>query len=313
MEWFRNPQSKLETTLRLPILIKYSLILLVTRILPRLFIFGIIIYFMSGNLWLSATTAFLVTFLIEMFTLRAWLLNVILPRHLKNLETVRRMLNDLDKDSSADLIKKIEDSVKFSSWAIINIGYVALPSYGWEIIFKFAHKLLVGRAIPYQELLIGFYNKSIEADQALWKVAQERNVSRKSFLRSKFLNEYGSRVDDIDLSKPTLREQPQVVDQLIQLYKNTISPKARLQEAAAKRQKAEAELWSKLFIPKYLFLPFLRTVQKNVQLREDRRFWEFLMDFYIRQMLFKLAVLRGVKRQMIFTKSWRNLKHAATN
>ena len=266
-----------------------------------------------GLIWhnavLAVTGGFLLTALTEMFLIRQWLLRAVIPRHLENLDKIKKLCENFEQFSPQEKINMVEQVADASSWGIVRIGYAALPSWGWEIIFRAIYPLLVkSDEVPYVDLLIGFGNKSVEADQLFWQAANSREPATKQQLLSSYLEKYGSRVDDIDLAKPTLREQPEVITSLLKLYKGTGSPEERLGAAVKYRERSITLANANLKIPKTLFNKLLKIVQNNVQLREDRRFYEFTMDYYLRQMLIKLAKQLNIPD--IFNITWREVRHA---
>ena len=244
----------------------------------------------------------------EMFLIKGWLLKKVFPRHLKNLEEIKKYSPQTVKQ----LVEDIEKSVDLSGWGLVHIVYAAPQSWGWEIIFKFVYPLMIkGSYLPYYDLLVGFTNQTIQADQLLWEAANQKDSKTKRVLVENYLEKYGSRVDDADISKPTLREQPEVVEQMMIMYENTKSPLERLKEAEKRRYLATKEALNRLTIPKSLFLHFLKWVQSNTHLREERRFYEFVMDYYVRRMILRLAELLKMDKQAIFSKTWGEIKHAA--
>ena len=52
----------------------------------------------------------------------------------------------------------------------------------------------------------------------------------------------------------------------------------------------------------------LKKVQENVALREDRRYYQFISDYYIRVMLIELGEKLSLKDNEIFTMKWDNIK-----
>lgn len=301
-EWLRKDFSKLESTLRLPQLVKFGLLILVKLLLTWLIL----------SLLIGLLLGLLLTVLAEMFFLKRRYEKKLLPKHLANLEEIKKIYHQGKNLSKSELINAITKSIKLSSWGTINIAYVGLASWGWEYIFKWFYPLIVQQPkYKYHDLLIGFNNKSVESDQALWQVAQEKDKVRRVKKLESYLDKYGSRVEDLDLALPTFREQKTAIDSLLKLYSQTKSPKTRLEQAKKKRKMAQQEIIKNLRIPKSGFNRFLKMVQQNVRLREDRRFYEFLPDYYLRQMIILLGKKIGVDNKAVFNKSWRELKNAA--
>lgn len=311
-EWYRKPLSRLELTLRVPRLIKYLIIIFFFYLLLPWFLFTKAILLITQNIFLSLIIGLFSVILSGMIFLRSWYLKRILPRHLKNLRKIKELQRASETFNRAKLIKAIDDSVEKSAWGITHLVCLALPSFGWEVVFKFLYPLVVrNKNVPYQDLLIGFKNKVVEADQYLWELAHENDQERKKIMLEKFLEEYGSRGEDFDLSYPTLREQPDAIEGLAELYLNVPSPNSTLKKIAQKREKSVRKVLGKLAIPRPVFLKLLKIVQNNVCLREDRRFYELLPDFYIRQMILRLGEKMKVKEKEIFKMSWKEIGNAA--
>lgn len=311
-EWYRGSLSKIELTLRLPYLVLFAFGILIIKVIPRLLVFSILIWLLTRNIPISIFSGFILTLILEMFTLRGSYEKSILPKHLKNLEIVEGFYKTQNQSTNKVLAGNIERATKLSAWGCVNIAYIALPSWGWEIVFRIAFPLLVKNPkFIYHDLLIGFPNKSTEADELLWKVAQEGVSAKHSLLLDKYMHDFGGRISDADLGKPTLREQVGAIKSLILLYKNTDSPEARRKLTAEKREKTTKEVLNQLRVPKSLFLWLLSLVQRNVALREDRKYYEFVPDYYIRQMLIELGSRIGINKNDIFNKSWVEIKRNA--
>ena len=302
-EWLRKPFSALEATLRLPYLIRYCLEIF----LKRLFLFWFLVTLLTKSVWLGLV----LTLIIELFSLRRWYQQSILPRHKLNLKTIKNLYHDREKLTKKELITTIERSVKLSAWGLIHIGYVGLAAYGWEYIFRWIYPMLVKtKEFDYHQLLRGFVNKTIESDQKLWEVAQIKDSLKQKQALVEYLDGYGSRVEDIDLSLPTFREQTGAIKHLLSLNRYLPAPKTIINKAKKNRGIATVKTLQNLRIPKAVFNWLLTTTQKNVNLREDRRFWEFLADYQIRQMILLLAKRHNFGPRHIFSMSWWELKHA---
>ncbi len=310
-EWYREPISTLEKTLRVPYFIKHSTLLFLSRLLPIWATWSIGLTLLSKNFLVSILLGFVFTFIVEMIIVRKWLLTKIIPRHMQNLKEVKDKYSQMGNLSAERLSLEVEKCIDLSAWGIVNIAYAAPQSWGWEIIFKLIFPFLVKTAsIKPTDLLIGFKNKTVESDQFLWKVANENNSKRQQSMLQKYMELYGSRTDDVDLAKPTLREKTATIQSLINLYKSIVSPQERQKNIKKLREKATNLSLVNLRIPKRYFLSFLSLVQKNVQLREDRRFYEFVMDYYIRQMILRLNKILNLDNGIIFSTPWDEIKKA---
>jgi len=310
-EWFRQKMSRLESTLRLPRMIWFGSLLFFERPMIPWLLSGLAIWLISKNFLMSIITGFLFALGYEIFTLNKRHTQVVLPRHLKNVDIIRELYNKSKSHLGNTLIRDIEISVDKASWDTVNIGYIGVSSWGWEIIFRILYPLLTKSRIPYQHLLIGFPNKTTEADQKLWEVAHTKDLAKQRKILTRYLDEYGSRVDDVDLMYPTLRERPAVVQEFLKLYKKIQSPEIRQLRAREIRQRSELQISAQLRIPPFIFKRLLKRVQDAVRLREDRRFYAFEGDYYLRQMLLRLANLSGISQSQLFKMSWQEVKNEA--
>lgn len=311
-EWFRHPFSPLEKTLRGPFLARSALVIFLIRIIPVWVALGLVIGLIAGKFLLALALGFSVTLARELFTLRQWYEESVLPRHRKQLSIIRKTDDRKSQTTTPNLVNHVEMAARQSAWSIINIGYLGVAAWGWEIIFRAIYPLLVTHdKIPYQNVLIGFNNKTTEADQRLWEIAQVKNRTQKNQLLSTYLDAYGSRTEDLDLAYPTLRERPKTIASLLILYQKTPSPQSLVKKAQQKREESLKQVLSALRIPQPVFLELLNLVQANVVVREDRRFYEFEADYYIRSLLFELATRVCIPKEKLFTMTWRQIKHTA--
>lgn len=311
LEWFRNPPSRLEHSLRRPWLYRYAILLFLTRPLPIWAIIGTLFWATSHRVIVSTLAGLVVTLLYELFSLRKWYLDSVLPKHLRHVERIKSMYNNLEQSSLKSLVNMIEESVKRSTWGLVHIGYMAFPSWGWEYVLQALFPVLISSpGVSYRDLLVGFDNKTTEGDQFLWHIAREKGLSKNTLL-TEYLKEYGSKVDDVELALPTLREQPKVINHLIQLYQKTSSPLGVSKRAKQKRVEVTSMIVEHVRVAKTLFVKLLSIVQQNVSLREDRRHYEFLADFYTRQMVLRLAELLNIDKKEVFNVPWNQLKHRA--
>lgn len=310
-EWLRRPMSPMEKSLRLPRIVKIAGGLFLTKTVPVWIVFTAIFQVFLSNLPPSLTLGFISSLIWEMFTLKDWYQKKVFPAHQANMDQVRKIFEKLDSFTISELAEQIDAVAQKSAWNMVHSGYLILPSWGWEIVFKTLYPLLVSnKSVPYQNLLIGFNNKTIEADQKLWEVSQEKDLSTQKKQLEHYLEEYGSRVDDLDIALPTLRERPKAIGSLLALSKLSQSPYSRLKLAENKRDQSLKQVERQLRIPASVFKKLVRIVQKNVSLREDRRYYEFQADYYLRQMLLHLANRVNIPRDKLFEMSWKEVKNA---
>lgn len=303
--------SQMEKTLRLPCLIRTAIKLFLSKTAPIWLIFVLIFWFLLKSLFASVILGFVASIIWEMFFLRNWYERKVFPTHLRKLSEVKKAFEKLDSYSTPELITQIEETAQKSAWNLVHSGYLILPSWGWEIVFKGLYPFLVSdQPVPYQNLLIGFSNKTIEADQRLWEVSQEKDPETQKKLLDEYLEIFGSRVEDLDLAYPTLRERPKAIESLLALSKLTPSPNVLLETARNRREQSLKQVYPHLRIPVSVFNWLLQIVQKNVALREDRRYHEFQADYYLRRMLIHLSEQIDIPENKIFNLSWKEAKNA---
>lgn len=311
-EWYRHQTSPLERTLRLPKLTRELILVLFERILTLPLLISLICrvsvslvsYRLSFALFFVLAIALKLVW--EMIYAKDWWQKTILPRHLRNIEKISQASNQLlnQKSTPDRIIQALDKLVDLSVWGMARSIYIAFPSMLWEIIIKFLYPYISRtKNQAYSTLFIGFENKNIESDMKLWEVSQESSPKDKDAKLNQYLDLYGSRVMDIDLALPTLRERPQELAALVRLFSHLHQgPKERLELARAARQTAEQSIYSP-------FLSMVRLAQKNVCLREDRRFYEFSADYDIRQIVLLLGKKLGfMNPQDIFGQSWDQIK-----
>lgn len=308
-EWFRNPMSHMEKSLRLPLLIKHGLIMLFTR--PFLFwaVFTIIVNLLIHNLIIAIAIGFFVTITWELVWLRAHFLHHILPRHNNNQKEIIKIFKEYKMQSIAEQVRSIQRVADLSAWAIINIGYIGIAAWGWEIVFRLLYPLLVRHPkFPYYFLLVGFVNKTLEADQKLWEIARIQSDKNQKQDLNDYLEIYGSRGDDIDLSLSTFREQTAFIDSLLVTLPHVVSPLSLQKQQARKRVKNINQIVPSLRVPRSLFAWLLSRTQENVNLREDRRHYYFQPEYFLRQMIIELGARKGILQDQVFTHAWKELQ-----
>jgi len=307
-EWDLGNFSVLEQTLRMPYLLRSIIFLLLTRIVPLfLFYFFIFAFVLKISLIFSLFLASVLFLVSELIFLDKGFLKGIQNKHNKSFDSIKKNYK-ANQLNNTNIISLIEKSSKDSAYSICRFGYLAIPSWGWEVVFKSLYSILTSSKKDYRGLLIGFKNKSIEGDIKLWEVSQILDEGARNKELDEFLENYGNRSDGWDLKLPTLREHEDLIRSLLSLYKDSNSPQEKLDNAISKRLEAEKEVMEKLRVP-----VLLRKVQRNVSLREDRRFYEFEFDFFIRILLFKLAARIDLDVEDIFETSWRGIKKNARN
>lgn len=176
-EWFRQPFSPLEKTLRLPYLIRDGVFLLFRRVILPWFVVGYTLSTFIQQLWIVILLSFTLIVICELLSLSAYYKRVVLPRHLRNMQKIIRLYKD-SHTATSKLTHNIELMSQLSAWSIIHFGYVGIAAWGWELIFRGIYPLITHDSpIPYQDLLIGFPNQTLKADQELWLLAKRKSQS----------------------------------------------------------------------------------------------------------------------------------------
>lgn len=310
-EWFREPSSQLELTLRRPYLRKYILILFLRRILIKWFFLSVVLRLVSLNTIISILIGFLVTLLYEVFTLRNYYEFKAVPRQQKNFYLIKKQASKVKKTKTRELVQIIEESVKISTKSLTDIAYCALAVIGWLVIFKALYSIITKSDIHYHKLLLGLKNKEIESNQKLWEVSQIKDKEKQKTTLTKYLSEFGSKADDFELSKPTLTEQPKVINKLIELYSKTESPFSVVIRRKEIRDKATKRVLKNLRVPKSFFQFILKKTHDNIVIREGRRYYALLPSYYIRVLILELADRLEITHAKIFEMSWEEIKEKA--
>lgn len=311
-EWFRKPVSALERTLRLPRLAKEFFLVVLNRVFLRVLLVFVVVRVLTSTLGLNVSAVLLVfitisiLFIWELWHAKDWLANKVMPLHLKNVAEIKRLAKRSKNSSATELVKAIEKAIDLEGWGLVRSVYVGGPSWIWEFLIKRLHPILAPGLRDYRDLLVGLPNKNTEADVALWKVSQIGDNSKRQKLLEEFLEEYGSRVVDVDLEHPTLLEQPQALEHTLKMYAQLEKgPKERFEEAQRRRMAAEKKV-------RLLFRGLVKVAQENVRLIEDRRFYEFMADYDIRQMLLELGKrIKLDKPESVFQMTWKEVKERA--
>lgn len=311
-EWFRNPQSKLELTLRLSRVWREAARLFITRVFPLNFGFGFIFWLVFDSWLIAGILSFLAFVVFELMILESWYRKRVLPQQKANIQTVTELVQASEGRGAGEIIDAIDQGAKLSMRGLANVVYVGIAAWGWEAFLRLAFPLMTKPGqFDYRDLLIGLRNIILEVDQALWEVAQEKDLLQREQMYQNYLVDYGSRVDDMDLALPTLRENPAVLKKMIELYQDQPSPAETNAKQQARYQQNMALIRSQLRIPADIFTLLIEKVRANVALRDDRRFYGYAMDYDLRMMILALAEALEIAPDQIFDYSWKELKHAS--
>jgi hypothetical protein len=220
----------------------------------------------------------------------------ILPKYKKEMTKLKKF--DFKKAPDKGLLAYLEKIMKLEAWIYVNSMYVGVHCVYSERLLRYAYKFLVKdeKWRNYNQLIRGFPNKTVEADQALWELA--RSIGKSSYKEklSAFLEEYGHRVFDVDVVHPTLAEDKELLDNLVRIYSKvppSKSPGRLLEEAKKDRLKQEEFAFKNLreWIPfsRRIFEKILRFSQRYADIRESRPFYHLMAFSLSRKALLELG------------------------
>ena len=178
------------------------------------------------------------------------------------------------------------------------------PAMGAVLAFEEVYTNLIGapKAGEHLQLLQGFPNKSTEAGDGLWDLAQEARkrpgvldiLQRVTPAQThEALNEtengrafrgavdeynakYGWRASELDVAEPTWKEQPAPVYNLVREYaaRDNYDPREEIRSLVRAREAREKLLLDKLAGgPVETFRQFLAGAQQYLPIQEDHNFW----------------------------------------
>ena len=224
----------------------------------------------------------------------------VVPRHVERMAQLRDFQSQ--RVSTTEILRHFEAvceaSARCFAWIVITGAFAKLS----ELIFKRAYEYLARECEePYATLLGGFPNKSIEADEALWNLAEIARGrpelkqiildadSRESLFRSEstrdwlerfqeWLETYGHRVFELDILHETMSDTPAIALQVVRNYivNPTQSPASRQRRKLEERQIMEVHFEHILARRRWTRRPgqrVLRLAQKYAAIRENRPFY----------------------------------------
>ena len=178
------------------------------------------------------------------------------------------------------------------------------PAMGAVMVFEEVYTNLIGAptAGEHLQLLQGFPNKSTEAGDGLWELAQEarKRPSVMGILHKvppsqahdalgeteegrafrgavdEYKAKYGWRAAELDIAEPTWKEQPAPIYTLIREYaaRDDYDPREEFRSLVRAREAREKLLMDKLAGgPVETFRQFLAGAQQYLPIQEDHNFW----------------------------------------
>lgn len=222
--------------------------------------------------------------------------NEILPAYKRKMVELRQF--GVKKASEKELLDYIENILKFEAWIIAHSMFLAIHCMFSERLLRFVYHLLVKDKNwrDYIQLMRGYTNKTIEADQKLWELAQAKGKTGYQKKLDSFIQEYGHRVFDVDVIHPTLAENKSLLNNLIRIYAKVPKEKRPYQLLAqAKKQRLKHEKIAfrnlRLWIPysEKIFTKILRFSQRYAALRESRPFYHLMAFSLARKALLELG------------------------
>lgn len=198
--------------------------------------------YMTGDyrrLWLQPAIALLpIKFLQELKPARLRWMHEVLPSYQNQIRSIRQ--KNINQFSNKELIELLNRAVKIEGKLMAESVYVVLFALLAELLLKFAYGALIkdNQKWHYQELLVGFPDLGIEGDMKLWEVAHSPAAVVEKKL-NEWIEEYGHRIQDKDILYPTLGENQKMLDAILNLYKNSVSPAEKVGAAGEKRRQRE--------------------------------------------------------------------------
>ncbi|HYK22695.1 MAG TPA: PEP-utilizing enzyme, partial [Pyrinomonadaceae bacterium] len=227
----------------------------------------------------------------------------VVPQHTERIRQLRDF--NLKEASARSIVQHFDEVCRISArcwaWIVITGAYAKFT----EVIFKRLYEHLTKESNgSHSALLTGFANKSVEADEALWElaeIARDREELRTIILGAdtsdalellsasettrdwvqrfnEWLDTYGHPVFELDFLHETLSDTPAIALQVVRNYieNRTPSPASRQRLKLEERQLAEAH-FQKLLANRSLFRGIIeksfRLAQRYAVIRESRPFY----------------------------------------
>lgn len=332
-DWLRKPMSPLFESLVIPELNNVA----------DAFIASKIKLYRNKPTW-NSIDGFFYTKISFKYTLKAFLIPYLFIKLIKNIHTewsnefVSQHERRIDKliRQETKTISEIKEHLQevinanADAWSyIILTGICAKLS---EIFFSLLFKIFVPTkySFSYTEVLSGYFNKSIEADEAIWQVALNAKVNKKLFdyilLEGNcfneiskldeawlqelkiWINKYGSRLFELDFIFPSMQDEPEMVLDIVRNYlksNTTRSPYTIYYENYIKSKKIKFiflnEICKKNIFGKLLLSAF-NLAEKYATIRENRPFYLHYGWWLMRKDVIKIAKLAKDKK-MLFNKN----------
>jgi len=298
-EWYHKPVSPMEETLLLPEHINQALSLISRRLgvkfPPQEKTWKVIdgyLYF-TDKYWklFLQIGIFLLPFRFFQQLPKAkydWL-NEALPSYQKKIDDLRKI--NLDNYKGKELIELLKDTVKTEGKLMAESVYTVLYAIFSEISLKIAYWVLIKDKNPlnYHELLIGYPDRGIKSDIRLWEIAQIKNKIEQDKLLHEWLEEYGYRIQDKDISYPTLGENIETVKTLLNIYKDSPNPQERVKISQTRREARERYVKVNLLpFTEFIFTKIKGSAQEYAQIRNSRPYY-YQGNQIIRKILLILA------------------------
>lgn len=210
---------------------------------------------------------------------------------LKELTETRQQ--DLITLSNKELYNHLLETMCFDARWIFKLGsgLHTVLHYFSESVLKILYSLLVkdSKTSNYSELLVGYPNKLLEADNAFWQVVQGRMT------KEEYASKYGYRATDATLVKPTVGEDQEEFQHKIKTFGKMPPPDFDLIVKSAIERRGKREKFVKQnfrdWVPfgRKLFNKTLTLARKYTTVREDRRFYYTMGSYPIRQACLELG------------------------
>lgn len=241
------------------------------------------------KLWLQPGIVLLpIRFLREVKPTRLRWTDEVLPDYQNQVKSIRE--KDINKLSNGGLIELLNSAVKIEGELMAESVYVVLFAIFAELLLKLAYGPLINdnQKWHYRELLIGFPDLGIEGDIKLWEIAHSSPAVAERKL-DKWIEKYGHRIQDKDILYSTLGENRKMLAAILNLYKNSANPAAKVKIAGEKRR--QREIFSSNHVKnilgaKWLFNKIKFLGQEYAKIRNSRPYY-YQGNANIRRILFE--------------------------
>ena len=187
-EWYRNPVSQLEWSVRVPRYVSGFISILFQKLILKSAIIFTLLWILISNLTLNLPARISLALFVALFTSLIWeFLSVkrwyglyILPKHLEVVKKIKDFRVKSESKNIYELVRGTEALVDEYTKGIERLVYIGLYTWLIEIIIRKLYPL-ISSGKNYRNLFIGFLNKNTEADMKLWQAANKKIVIKEKY------------------------------------------------------------------------------------------------------------------------------------